>query len=92
MMGSMNFGISSPYIETFGIATGAGAKIFNVICNLPIINACKNKGEKPSDVKGKIVFQNVHFHYPSRPDVPVISFGYFYKDGILINLNILYLV
>lgn len=83
MMGSMNFGISSPYIETFGIATGAGAKIFNVICNIPIINAWKYKGEKPSDVKGGIVFQNVQFHYPSRPDVPVI-YRYFYLDVILI--------
>lgn len=67
----MNFGISSPYFETFGIATGAGAKIFNVIKSIPIINSFKNNGTKPSAVKGKITFSQVKFHYPSRPEVPV---------------------
>lgn len=73
MMGSMNFGISSVYIETFGTAIGAGTKIFNVISNHPIINSFKNNGDKPSNIKGKLVFEDVHFHYPSRQDVPVTN-------------------
>lgn len=71
MQGSMNFGMSSPYIEVFGIAKGAAAKIYSVIDNVPIINSCKNKGTKPFKIEGNILFKDVHFDYPSRRDVKV---------------------
>lgn len=73
MTGSMNFGMSSPYIEAFGMARGAAAKIFGVIDNQPVINASKGNGHKPSSIRGQISFKNVHFEYPSRPDVKVIE-------------------
>lgn len=69
----MNFGMSSPYIEAFSIARGAAAKIFGVIDNKPIINASKGQGMKPAEIKGDIQFKDVHFQYPSRPDVKVIT-------------------
>lgn len=71
MQGSMNFGMSSSYIEVFGIAKGAAAKIFSVIDNVPVINISKNNGKKLNQVKGNIVLKNVVFDYPSRPDVKV---------------------
>lgn len=71
MMGSMNFGISSPFFETFAIAKGAGAKVFSVIKNIPIINSQKNRGDRPELIKGKIIFKDVKFHYPTREEVPV---------------------
>lgn len=74
MMGSMNFGMASPYIETFGIAKAAAAKVFSVIDNIPIINASKGNGEKPERIEGNIKFDNVHFHYPSRKTVKVTFF------------------
>jgi ATP-binding cassette subfamily B (MDR/TAP) protein 1 len=74
MTGSMNFGISSPYIEAFGVAKAAGSKVFQIIDNIPIINLSKGKGEKIDDLKGKIVFKDVEFLYPSRKDVPVSIF------------------
>ncbi|XP_017777603.1 PREDICTED: multidrug resistance protein 1B [Nicrophorus vespilloides] len=73
MTGSMNFGMSSTYIEVFGIAKGAAAKIFGVIDHKPTINASKNNGEKPTTVIGDIKFENVTFHYPSRPEVPILN-------------------
>jgi ATP-binding cassette subfamily B (MDR/TAP) protein 1 len=73
MTGSMNFGISSPYIEAFGVAKAAGSKVFQIIDNIPIINLSKGKGEKIDDLKGKIVFKDVEFLYPSRKDVPILQ-------------------
>lgn len=71
MTGTMNFGISSPFIEAFGTARAAGSKIFSIIDNVPIINASKGVGQKVENIKGNISFKNVKFHYPSRPTVPV---------------------
>lgn len=71
MTGSMNFGVASPYIEAFGISRAAASKIYSVIDSKPTINLSKGKGEKITELKGKITFKNVQFHYPSRKDVPV---------------------
>ncbi|XP_022900124.1 ATP-dependent translocase ABCB1 [Onthophagus taurus] len=73
MQGSMNFGMASPYIEAFGIARGAAAKVFSVIDNEPIINKAKDNGTQLKEVKGDIVFKNVKFNYPSRPDVNILQ-------------------
>lgn len=81
MMGSMNFGMASPYIETFGIGKAAAAKVFYVIDNIPIINSSKGNGKKPDRIEGNIKFDNVHFHYPSRKAVQV-----FHTVIIFINL------
>lgn len=71
MSGSMNFGVSSPYIEAFGISRAAASKIFAVIDTIPTINLSKGKGTKIKDLQGKITFKNVQFHYPSRKGVSV---------------------
>ncbi|XP_047533221.1 ATP-dependent translocase ABCB1-like [Vanessa atalanta] len=73
MMGSANFGISSTLMEVFGVARGAGAQIFNLIDNIPYINPLQNQGVTPSSIEGNIELKNVIFHYPSRPDVPVLN-------------------
>ncbi|CAH1643412.1 unnamed protein product [Spodoptera littoralis] len=73
MTGSANFGISSTLMEVFGSARGAGAHIFNMIDNVPTINPLQNRGTVPSNIEGNIELKNVEFHYPSRPDVPVLK-------------------
>ncbi|CAH2096061.1 unnamed protein product [Euphydryas editha] len=73
MMGSANFGISSTLMEVFGVARGAGAQIFNLIDNIPSINPLLNRGVVPSSIEGNIELKNVVFHYPSRPDVPILK-------------------
>lgn len=67
----MNFGISSPFIEAFGISKAAATKIFSVIDSEPRINLSKGKGEVIKNLQGQITFKNVKFHYPSRKEVPV---------------------
>ncbi|XP_026765038.2 ATP-dependent translocase ABCB1-like isoform X1 [Galleria mellonella] len=73
MMGSANFGISSTLMEVFGMASGAGAQIFNLIDNVPTINPLLNQGTVPKTIKGNIELNNVFFHYPSRPDIPILK-------------------
>nr|CAD7601337.1 unnamed protein product [Timema genevievae] len=73
MMASMSLGIASPYIEAFGIAKGAGAKVFSVINRVSPINSTSEDGIKPTGIKGSITFSNVHFQYPSRADVKVLQ-------------------
>ena len=45
--------------------------IFAALDRLSPINYQDPSGEKPSDVRGEIVFENVKFAYPSRPDAVV---------------------
>lgn len=70
-MGSMNFGFSTPFIEVFGMAKGAGAKIYSVIDSVPLIDPLLDIGEKPDSCKGNIHFKDIVFDYPSRPEVKV---------------------
>lgn len=88
MVGSMNFGLSSSYLEVFTGARAAGnehifnknrilffvpgSKIFSVIDRKSPIDASDNKGERPSSLSGEIEFRDVKFHYPSRKDVPIL--------------------
>lgn len=72
MMGAMSLGASSPFIEQFGVAKGAAAKVFQIIENRPSINPLANSGSLPSACQGNISFRNVAFNYPSRPDVKVL--------------------
>lgn len=83
-MGSMNFGMASPYIETFGIAKAAAAKVFSVIDNIPIINVSKGNGTKPDRIEGNIKFNNVNFHYPSRKAVKV-PHNFNYMQFVILN-------
>jgi len=71
MMASMNFGMTSPFIEAFSIAKGAGAKVFSVIDRVSPINSWSTDGEYPELMKGNLSFRNVHFEYPTRLDVKV---------------------
>ncbi|KAI8436924.1 hypothetical protein MSG28_010350 [Choristoneura fumiferana] len=60
-------------MEVFGVAKGAGAQIFHVIDNVPTINPLLNRGVTPTSAEGNIELKNIIFHYPSRPDVPVLK-------------------
>lgn len=71
MVASMNFGMSSPYIEAFSIAKGAGAKVFSVIDRVSAINSLSEDGKRPEKMYGNICFRDVHFEYPTRADVKV---------------------
>ncbi|ORX55899.1 ATP-binding cassette transporter subfamily B member 4a [Piromyces finnis] len=72
MMGAMMLSTGSAFLNSFGEATGAAAKLFDIIEREPEI---KLEGglipDKPTE--GHIEFQDVRFNYPSRPDVEVLK-------------------
>ena len=73
MMGSMNIGMASPYIEAFGIAKGACAKVFKLIDQIPSINPIEPKGFNLNQPLTHIEFRDVDFHYPTRKTVQILN-------------------
>uniref|UniRef100_A0A3B3R1Z2 ATP-binding cassette, sub-family B (MDR/TAP), member 4 n=1 Tax=Paramormyrops kingsleyae TaxID=1676925 RepID=A0A3B3R1Z2_9TELE len=72
IIGAFAVGQTSPNIQAFASARGAAHKVFAIIDTKPHINSYSDKGYKPDLIKGNIDFQNIHFRYPSRPDVQVL--------------------
>ncbi|KAL3285402.1 hypothetical protein HHI36_019506 [Cryptolaemus montrouzieri] len=70
---SWNFVAARPFVQICADACGAAGKIFEVLDSKPAINISLKRGLKLNSVKGEIVFQNIHFRYPSRPDVKVLN-------------------
>ncbi|XP_030057521.1 ATP-binding cassette sub-family B member 5 isoform X2 [Microcaecilia unicolor] len=66
-------GQASPHFEAFSIARGAAFNIFKIIDQKPYIDSFALDGHKLDFVKGTVEFKNVHFSYPSRPDVQVLN-------------------
>lgn len=73
MMGSMNLGMASPYIEAFGIAKGACAKIFNLIEKEPTINPIKAVGHNLNQPLTVMEFKDVDFYYPTRKSMKILD-------------------
>ncbi|CAH1967884.1 unnamed protein product [Acanthoscelides obtectus] len=73
IVATWNFGMGTPFLETFGAAKGAAQKVFDVLDSEPIINKKTKNGRKPAKFKSNISFNNVYFSYPSRPDVKVLK-------------------
>ncbi|CAG0912521.1 unnamed protein product [Notodromas monacha] len=73
LMGAMNVGQATPYIESFGVARAAAATLFTIIDRQPPIDSSSEAGKKPKLITGRVQFKDVKFHYPSRPDVPILQ-------------------
>ncbi len=75
LMGAMNVGQATPYVEAFSMARAAAATIFNIIDRVPEIDSFSDSGKKPfSEGPATITFQDVHFNYPSRKNVKVYKY------------------
>ncbi|XP_002933334.2 ATP-binding cassette sub-family B member 5-like isoform X1 [Xenopus tropicalis] len=66
-------GQAASHFEAFSIARGAAYSIFKVIQKPSFINNFSTEGFKPDNIKGNIELKNIHFSYPSRPDVKVLN-------------------
>ena len=73
LMGAMNVGQASPYIEAFSMAKGAAGMIFEIIDRKPEIDSFSEEGLRPDKVIGKVEIKNVKFNYPSRMDVDILK-------------------
>ncbi|XP_057689868.1 ATP-dependent translocase ABCB1-like [Corythoichthys intestinalis] len=73
LIGASALGQTSPTIQSFSGARGAAYKIYNIIDRKPTIDSYSESGFKPDSINGNVEFKNVHFTYPSRPDVKVLN-------------------
>ncbi|KAG1668332.1 Multidrug resistance protein 1 [Nymphon striatum] len=71
--GAMFLGQAAPYLEVFSVAKAAAVDIFEVIEREPEIDSSSSSGIFLDEMDGKISFKNVHFSYPSRPDVKILN-------------------
>ncbi|CAH0716416.1 unnamed protein product, partial [Brenthis ino] len=62
-----------PHAEVFASARGAAATIFKLLDREPTIDALEKGGVQPRRVIGEISIEDVHFSYPSRPNVKVLQ-------------------
>nr|QKW91241.1 P-glycoprotein [Gambusia affinis] len=73
IIGVFAMGQTSPNIQTFASARGAAYKVYNIIDHNPTIDSYSETGFKPDFIKGNIEFKDIHFSYPSRPDVKILG-------------------
>uniref|UniRef100_A0A8R1DVZ2 ABC-type xenobiotic transporter n=1 Tax=Caenorhabditis japonica TaxID=281687 RepID=A0A8R1DVZ2_CAEJA len=73
LSGSTSLGGALPHLASFGMARGAASTVLRVINSHPKIDPYSLEGILVDNMKGDISFQNVHFRYPSRKNVPVLK-------------------
>lgn len=82
LIGAFSIGQTSPNIQTFSSARGAAHKVYSIIDHQPSIDSYSKEGHKPDFIRGDIEFKNIHFNYPSRPDVKILdNFSLSVKSG-----------
>ncbi|XP_063777832.1 ATP-binding cassette sub-family B member 5-like isoform X2 [Pseudophryne corroboree] len=73
VISSYCIGQAFSHLEAFSIARGAAYGIFHVIDQTSTIDSFSEEGYRLDIVKGNVEFKDVHFCYPSRPNVQVLK-------------------
>jgi ATP-binding cassette subfamily B (MDR/TAP) protein 1 len=73
LIGSFSMAMLAPEAQAVSKARAAAAKLFETIDRVPSIDSADKGGLKPDTVDGVISFEDVKFHYPSRPNVPILK-------------------
>lgn len=63
----------APLIIDVTKASGAADELFKTIDRASDIDSLSDAGKSPGDCNGDIEAQDLHFAYPTRPDVPVLQ-------------------
>lgn len=71
-MGGFSLGQASPCLKSFAQGKEAGYQVLQVIDRKPLI-ADNPNGKTIPHISGHIKFNNVHFTYPSKPDITVLN-------------------
>ncbi|CAK1588203.1 unnamed protein product [Parnassius mnemosyne] len=86
-MATQSITLCVPHFEVFATARGAAASIFKLLDRKPLIDGRDKSGLSPRRVTGDILMENVHFSYPSRPNVKVLQgFSLHIKAGECVAL------
>ncbi|KAJ1744922.1 Multidrug resistance protein 1, partial [Coemansia sp. RSA 1591] len=65
---------AAPNVSAISTAQGSAARVFSIIDRESPIDPLDTKtGTKVDKIRGDISFRNIHFSYPSRPDVPILK-------------------
>lgn len=73
MMGSMALGQAGQQLAVISSAQGAASAIFEVIDKKPEIDSQDLSGDKPTNIQGRINFENIKFAYPAREEITVLK-------------------
>ncbi|CAI6230575.1 unnamed protein product [Periconia digitata] len=63
----------APQVIAIGKASSAAGDLFEVIDRESEIDPLKEEGKIPATCNGHIELDDIHFAYPTRPDVPVLK-------------------
>uniref|UniRef100_A0A8D0GPQ2 Uncharacterized protein n=1 Tax=Sphenodon punctatus TaxID=8508 RepID=A0A8D0GPQ2_SPHPU len=70
---AMNVGQSTSLAPDFGKAKVSSQRIFQLLDQKPLIDSYSEEGDKLAHFEGNIEFRDIHFAYPSRPEVQVLQ-------------------
>ncbi|KAJ2864768.1 hypothetical protein GGI22_001649, partial [Coemansia erecta] len=74
LVGGFMLSGAAPNVSAITSAQGSAAKVFEIIDRVsPIDPLDTETGKKVEKINGDIVFRDIHFTYPSRPDVPILK-------------------
>ncbi|XP_072535197.1 ATP-dependent translocase ABCB1-like [Salminus brasiliensis] len=70
---AMNIGQSSSFAPDFAKAKAAAGRILALLEKTPEIDVYSEAGDKPMNFRGDIEFRDVHFFYPTRPNIKILQ-------------------
>ena len=73
LIGSFSMAMLAPEIQSVSKGQAAAAKLYETLDRLPLIDSSDEGGLKPDTIEGTFTFDDVKFHYPSRPNVPILK-------------------
>uniref|UniRef100_H2ZPT1 Bile salt export pump n=1 Tax=Ciona savignyi TaxID=51511 RepID=H2ZPT1_CIOSA len=73
IFGAMAVGQNSSFAPDYAEAKVSAKKMFALFDRKPEIDVYSDKGASPAHCKGEITLKSVRFHYPTRPDLPVLK-------------------
>lgn len=73
MIGAFSLGQAAPNLESIANARGAACEVYKIIQKERLIDSGSKDGFKPDRLVGRMVFQDIHFSYPTRPDVQILK-------------------
>ncbi|NXO14555.1 MDR1 protein, partial [Oriolus oriolus] len=73
LVGAFSLGQAAPNLESVANARGAAYEVYKIISKKRLIDSSSKEGYKPDKLIGEIEFRNIHFSYPSRPDVKILK-------------------
>ena len=71
-MGLLGWGQAISHLQRLVLGKVAAFPLFETIDREPEIDGLSSQGQSPTELKGNIAFDNVHFSYPTAPTETVL--------------------